>query len=271
MLYIVSTPIGNLQDITLRALDVLKRVDYILCEDTRHSSKLLTHFEISKPLVSFHLFNERERQDKVLEDLQQGKQIALISDAGTPLIADPGFTLIQECRAHNIPLTSVPGPVALIAALTVSGCSPLPFQFIGFLPKKENELKEFLSNALEYAGTTICYESPNRVHKTLSVLQQIDPDQKVVIARELTKHYETIISGTAAELATQTKELLGEVVLLFEARGNKENVSFSHDLIQKLVQDLVSQGHSVKDSVQHVSTTLKMSRNEVYKLAHLAL
>jgi 16S rRNA (cytidine1402-2'-O)-methyltransferase len=271
MLYIVSTPIGNLQDITLRALDQLKKVSYILCEDTRQSSKLLNHFEISRPLVSFHLFNEKERQDKIIQDLQDGQDIALISDAGTPLIADPGATLIERCRSLNIAVTALPGPTALITALTLSGFSTTRFQFIGFLPKKETEIEDILYELLDYPGTTICYESPNRVHKTLSIASTIDPDMKVVVARELTKRYETILAGTCQELLPHTKELLGEVVLLFEGTKKEKKCAFTQKLLQQLVQDLVTEGSSVKDAIAQISVQLNVPRKEVYKAAHLAV
>ena len=175
VLYLVSTPIGNLADFSFRAVETLKKCDYILCEDTRHSRFLLEHYGIQTPLKSFHKFNEAKALESVLSDLKEGKTLALISDAGTPLISDPGQELVLQCRAEGLAVSAIPGACAVIDALVLSGLPSTPFQFIGFLPKKEKELQSVLSQALFYAGTTIAYESPHRIEETLAAIAQIDP------------------------------------------------------------------------------------------------
>lgn len=218
MLYLVATPIGNLADITLRALDLLKSCDLILCEDTRHSKRLLSHYQISKPLRSYHQFNERESLERLIEELQSGKTIALISDAGSPAIADPGYLIVKRCREEKIPVFSLPGPSALIAALTISGLPSERFQFMGFLSKKESHLKELFIEMLHYPGTSICYETPHHIKKSLQLFAKIKPNKEIVILRELTKLHEEYLKGTTEELLchfTQTPPL-GEMVLLIE-------------------------------------------------------
>jgi 16S rRNA (cytidine1402-2'-O)-methyltransferase len=216
MLYLISTPIGNLADITLRALDLLKTCDYILCEDTRHSIKLLSHYEIRKPLRSYHKFNEKSRSEEIIKDLKEGMTIALISDAGTPGISDPGEILVRRCHEENIPVTSAPGPCAAIMALTLSGFSTRPFQLIGFLPRKKGELTRTFQGLLEYEGTSICYESPHRLTKALELLASLGSERKVAVIREMTKHFEECRRGSAKELAEHfsKKPPKGEIVLL---------------------------------------------------------
>lgn len=216
MLYVVSTPIGNLKDISFRALDVLKKCDYILCEDTRRSQILLNHYLIKKPLKSFHRFNERKKLDNILEDLASGKNVALISDAGTPAISDPGLQLISECRQKNIPRTMIPGACALIIALGLSGFSSTIFQFLGFVPKKEKEKSLIFKTALEYKGTSIFYETPHQIQNTLSHLQKLDHTRFLCIIREATKLHEESLFGEAGVLLEhfQSYPPRGEIVLL---------------------------------------------------------
>ncbi len=267
MLYLIATPIGNLQDISLRALDVLKRVDYILAEDTRHSLKLLTHYEIQKPLISYHQHNEAAKLDQVIQDLKAGKEIALISDAGTPLISDPGFVLVRECRAHNLAVTAIPGASSLLVAITLSGFEPTPFQFVGFLPKKPDEALEDL---LSYPGTSICYESPERIIDTLKKLASLDPECRVCIARELTKHFEEVLSGSPEELIARHKEkpFLGEIVLLIEGKKKEEtDVLFSKETLNMLVSD-VAASCSTKEAISKVAKQLNISKRTVYNAVH---
>lgn len=218
MLYIIATPIGNLKDITLRALESLQECDYILCEDTRHTAILLQHYKISKPLKSFHKHNEQYKEDAVIQDLQNGKKVALVSDAGTPGISDPGAKLIQRTIQEAIPLFTMPGPCAVIAALSSSGLNSERFQFIGFLPKKTGDLKQTLQEIRTYPGTTICYESPHRLIALLKAIAEILPNKNMVIARELTKKFEEIQRGVARDLlnAWQDREVKGEIVILIE-------------------------------------------------------
>ena len=189
MLTLVATPIGNLEDFSFRAIESLKNCDYILCEDTRHSSILLNKHNIHKPTKSYHQFNESKSEKQILNDLKNGKNICLISDAGTPAIADPGAELVLKCIENKIEITYIPGPCALIMALVCSGLNTSRFQFLGFLPKKNQALKSTLSEILIYPGTTIFYESPNRILNFLEILEKIDPERNVTIGRELTKKF----------------------------------------------------------------------------------
>lgn len=216
MLYIVSTPIGNLGDISLRAIEILRSVDWILCEDTRHSKPLLLHFSIDKPLRSFHQFNEREREEQVVSALQRGESIAVISDAGTPTLSDPGQLLVSRCHALGLPVSAIPGPCAAIQALVLSGFPSDRFQFVGFLPKKGGELRLALAEILHYSGTTICYESPQRLVATLEIILQMAPERLIGVARELTKQYEEFRQGSAKELLAHWKStpVRGEIALL---------------------------------------------------------
>lgn len=271
MLYLVSTPIGNLEDITFRAINCLKSCDYILCEDTRHSLKLLNHYDIQKPLVSFHLWNEASREDKIISDLQEGKHIALISDAGTPLLADPGEALVKKCREQGLPITALPGPCAVICALTLSGFKTAPFQFTGFLPRKESELLECLEELLEYPGTSICYESPQRIRKSLQVICSIDANRKVAIARELTKRFETITTGSVSTILAERQEedSLGEMVLLIEGQRKEKEPVFSKEFLRLCVEDYaMTHTCSTKEAIAFVSTQLNLSKKTVYSAIH---
>lgn len=271
MLYLISTPIGNLEDITFRAVSCLKECDYILCEDTRHSQKLLNHYDIQKPLTSFHLWNESSREEKILSDLQEGKKIALISDAGTPLLADPGEALVKKCRELNLPITALPGPCAVICALTLSGFQTAPFQFIGFLPKKETELLQCLEGLLEYPGTSICYESPQRIRKTVQIIAELDPQREIAIARELTKKFETVLFGPVSTVLEQEKlqPALGEIVLLIKGEQKEAKLVFSKELLQSCVQDIIqSHNYTTKEAISLVSSQLNISKKIVYSAVH---
>lgn len=270
MLYLIATPIGNLEDITLRALATLKECDYILAEDTRHSYTLLQHHGIDRPLVSFHQHNEKEREDKVLDDLRQGKKIALISDAGTPLISDPGFLLVKACRTHGLAVTALPGASSVLVALSLAGLEPTPFQFIGFLPRKRGELIERLEAILDYASTTIAYESAERLEETLKVLVELAPECTVAIARELTKKFEHIRQGTAQEVyALQKNEpARGEIVLLIHNKHEQESAAlFSKELLQSLVAD-AAKNCSTKEAITLVANQLKLPKRTVYNAVH---
>ncbi|MCB1149132.1 MAG: 16S rRNA (cytidine(1402)-2'-O)-methyltransferase [Chlamydiia bacterium] len=216
MLILVSTPIGNLQDITLRSLDVLRSCDLILCEDTRVSINLLKHFEIETPLQSFHKFNEAKTQEKVIEALKAGKKIALISDAGTPAINDPGLRLVQACLAEGIAVSASPGACSAIVALTLSGLETSKFQYLGFIPKKQGEKLRFLAETIDYSGTSILFESPERILDTLEMLSKLIPERPAALARELTKTYEEVRRKPVQELWESVRENppRGEMILM---------------------------------------------------------
>lgn len=220
MLYLIATPLGNLSDFSLRAIETLKSCDYVLCEDTRRSVILLKHYEIHKPLESYHKFNETEKLPKILQDLKQGKVVGLVSDGGSPAISDPGEMLIQACIKEKIPFTTIPGPTALIEALILSGLPLCPFQFLGFMPRKESEILGLLPFVLSYAGTSIFYESPERLQETLALLAKNHPEVRVAVARELTKTFEEVIRLPAKEAASYFLKHppRGEIVLLIEGK-----------------------------------------------------
>ncbi len=221
LLYLIATPIGNLADITLRALDTLRLCDYILCEDTRHSQRLLAHHQIQKPLKSYHQFNEKRRSDEVIADLKSGLNIALITDAGTPSISDPGEILVKRCLENGLPITSIPGACAAVVALTISGLATDQFQMLGFLPKKKSVLKRIIGECLAYRGTSICYESPYRVVHTLRIIEALDPARSIVLVRELTKIHEQRLQGTAPELIAHFGKNVprGEFVMLINGQA----------------------------------------------------
>lgn len=255
MLYLIATPIGNLQDITIRALEILKTCDYVLCEDTRHSQKLLSHYDLHKHKKSYHLHNEKQRIAEVLDDLKNGKAIALITDAGTPGISDPGQILVRACRQEGLPVQSIAGACAAILALTASGLETDRFQFMGFLPKKSGELQKTLQEALVYSGTSIFYESPQRILTTLKKIDELAPERIVAIARELTKTHEEHLSGTAKELLARwdTEDPRGEIVLMISGETEKDEQSWVH--------------LDPKEHVLFLEETYKMPRNEAIKLA----
>jgi 16S rRNA (cytidine1402-2'-O)-methyltransferase len=215
-LYLVATPIGNLEDITLRALRVLRECDVVAAEDTRRTGQLLKHFETSKPLLSYFQFNEAKRSEEIIERLRRGEKVALVTDAGSPGISDPGERVVKAAIAAGFRVEAVPGACALVAALTASGLPTDEFHFIGFLPHKSGQRRKQLEALKQFAGTLVLYESPYRIEKLLGELNEIFPERPVVLARELTKKFEEFLRGTPAELiaATAKRSLKGEFVVL---------------------------------------------------------
>ena len=215
-LYLVATPIGNLEDITLRALRVLRECDIVAAEDTRRSGQLLKHFEISRPLLSYFQFNEAKRSEEIIERLRRGEKVALVTDAGSPGISDPGERVVKAAIAAGLRVESVPGPSALVAAVTASGLPTEEFHFIGFLPHKSGQRHNKLESLKAFEGTLVLYESPYRVEKLLGELNEVFPERQIVLARELTKKFEEYLRGKPAELlqATQKRSLKGEFVVM---------------------------------------------------------
>lgn len=220
-LYIVSTPIGNLKDITLRTLEILKSVDYVLCEDTRVTGKLLNSYKIAQKMVSFNDFSEEAKTPNVIGDLLGGKTVALVSDAGTPLISDPGFKLVHECIHQGIAIESIPGPSSVTVALTLSGLSPDKFTFVGYLPKKDAKRKKFLEDLKKsreiVKSTIIVFESPFRLLKTLEDIKDVFGDIEIVVCRELTKLHEEVRREKVSEsvIHFSKNKTKGEFVILF--------------------------------------------------------
>lgn len=217
-LYLVATPIGNLEDMTLRALRVLRECDLVVAEDTRHSGQLLHHFEIRKPLLSCFQFNEARRSEHILERLRQGGRVAMVTDAGSPGISDPGERVVRAVLDAGFRVEPVPGPCALVAALTASGLPTNEFHFVGFLPHKSGQRRKELERLSGVPGTLVLYESPYRVARLLGELAEVFPARQVVLARELTKKFEEFLRGTPGELIEQSKvrALRGEFVVLIE-------------------------------------------------------
>ena len=262
MLYLVATPIGNLKDISLRALEVLKSVDEIACEDTRHSLTLLRAYEINKPLFSYHKFNERESGEKLIEKLKQGKNIALITDAGMPVVSDPGNILVKMLIENDLEYTIVPGACAFISALALSGLDASRFCFLGFLPQKTGERKEFLEKYKNLEATLIFYSAPHDVVKDVETLYSVFGDRNAVAVKEITKLHEKVERFNLKEgYPNQPK---GEYVLLVEG-GSKEDEN--KELSNKQLIDLyISQGLDKKDALKKVAKERNIPKSELYKL-----
>lgn len=264
MLFIIATPIGHLEDISRRALECLQSCDAILCEDTRRSSILLNRYEIQKKLISYHKFKEKEALNWILNDLEAGRNFALISDAGTPCINDPGQILVAACIEKKLPFTVIPGPCSLINALLLSGFDTTRFQFIGFLPRKPDLL---LKQSLCYPGTTIAFESPERLIDTLQVIETIDPIRRLAIAREMTKTFEECRRGSATELIAHftTHPPRGEIVLaIAEGKVPEEEIPIE-ELVQML-QEL--HGLPLKEAIKQAARMKNLPKSAVYRQIH---
>ncbi|BES72688.1 16S rRNA (cytidine(1402)-2'-O)-methyltransferase [Marinobacter nanhaiticus D15-8W] len=270
VLYIVATPIGNLGDISQRAADVLGGVDCIAAEDTRHSQRLLQALGIQKPLLALHEHNERERCGQVIDRLKSGESIALVSDAGTPLISDPGFVLVRAARAEGLRVTPVPGPSAIITALSAAGLPTHRFTFEGFLPTKRKARADALAALKKETRTLVFYEAPHRVRETMAEISAVmGGDREVVLARELTKTFETFYSGTASEvevlLGTDDYAERGEYVVMVagaQAETDEAAVVDADRLLEVLLAEL-----PVKVSAKMASEVTGLSRNELYQRA----
>jgi len=266
ILYIVPTPIGNLADMTHRAVEVLQKVSVIGAEDTRTSRILLGHYNISTPMVSYHKFNEWARLDEFLEKLQAGEDIAIISDAGTPGISDPSGILIKEVIEHNVEVITLPGATAFVPALVSSGLPAERFYFVGFLPEKHSDRRELLQNLENIQDTLIFYEAPHRLEETLKELLKNFDDRQICIAREVSKKFETYYRGALSHFVENFEEitLKGEFVLVLE--GAQER-TFLDEEIRKLIIEKFHQDKSVSRTARELAQECKLSKNRVYKLA----
>jgi 16S rRNA (cytidine1402-2'-O)-methyltransferase len=263
-IYLVATPIGNLADITLRALAVLSRADTVYCEDTRHSAKLLQHYAITAKTLPFHEHNEDRAISRVLAEAEGGKRVAIISDAGTPLLSDPGFRLVREAAARGISVTSVPGPSAVLTALTTSGLPTDAFFFAGFLPPKEAARRSRLAEIAQIPGSLVIFEAPHRVEEALADMADVLGNRAAVIARELTKLHETIARGTLRTLADQGagRSLKGEIVIVV---GPAEPQVVSDDAISVRLDEVLGE-MSLKDAAKTVASELGVPKSRVYAL-----
>ena len=266
-LYIVATPIGNLDDITLRAIKTLQEADLIAAEDTRHTLKLLNHLEISKPMISYHRHNEETKSDVLIEKLQEGQNIALVSDAGTPGICDPGEEVIKKCIELDINIVPIPGACAMINSLICSGIDTKEFTFLGFLPLNKKLRKKKLEEIEKANKTIIIYEAPHKLETTLKDLQKVlIQDRKVTLAREITKIHEEFIRGNIDEIIQKAENLKGEIVLIIE--GNKEveeENSLNNLTIEEHYKFYEKQGLSKKDIIKKVAKDRNMNKNVVYQ------
>jgi 16S rRNA (cytidine1402-2'-O)-methyltransferase len=273
-LYVVATPIGNLEDITLRALRVLREVDAIACEDTRQTVKLLSHFEIQKRMVSYHEHNEITQAPELVIELEQGAKVALVTDAGTPAISDPGHRLVNLCLRHGISVVPIPGPSAFVAALSASGMPSDEFSFIGFLPSRQSDRRKALRSIAAEPRTVVLYEAPHRLQDTLEDALEILGNRPAVIARELTKLYEEFLRGYLQDLVetTRKKPARGEITLLIgPADGNApqlagaENPANAIPLARRVEEIMKERGVDRKAALKQAARERGLTRREAYK------
>ncbi|MBK5240598.1 16S rRNA (cytidine(1402)-2'-O)-methyltransferase [Clostridium sp.] len=271
-LYLVPTPIGNLKDITLRALEVLQNVDLIAAEDTRQSLKLLNHFNIKKTLISYHMHNEQGKSENIINQVKEGKNIAIISDAGSPGISDPGSVIVAKCIEQNIEFVVLPGATAITTALVYSGMDTTKFIFRGFLPRENKERKPIIDDLLDRSETLIFYEAPHRLLNTLEFLYENVGNRKISMCRELTKLYEEIIRLTLEEAIEYYKKNSprGEYVLVIagkskEAIDKDEKAKWDMMTIQEHIQKYMDEGINKKDAMKKVAKDRHMPKSEIYK------
>ena len=272
ILYICGTPIGNLEDITLRALNILKKVKLIAAEDTRHTKKLLNYYQINTKVTSYYEYNKFKKAPYLVEKLKDGQEIALVSDAGMPGISDPGYVLINLALKNDIKIIPVPGVSALITALVVSGLPTDKFVFEGFLPRKTKERKKYFKSIENEERTIIFYETPHRLKKALKDMLDTWGDRKIIIARELTKKYEEIIRGKLSQVLNEinTKEIKGEITLVVQGgKRGKENDTINllkrECIMEEYLKKLKNQGYSNKDIIKITQEKLNIPKNIIYK------
>lgn len=264
-LYVVATPIGNLEDITLRAIKILKEVDLIAAEDTRHTLKLLNHLEISKPLISCHRHNEEGKSKEIIEKLKEGKNIAIVSDAGTPGISDPGEEIIKCAIENDIKVVPIPGACAMINALICSGLDTKNFYFIGFLPLNKKLRKEKLEEIYDSTKTIILYEAPHKLKNTLIDLKAVIGNRKIVLAREITKIHEEFMRKNIDELIEISDSLRGEFVIVIEGKKEEKRENELNDLtLQEHYKFYESQGFSKKEIIKKIAKDRNVNKNEIY-------
>ncbi len=271
-LYLCATPIGNLGDITFRVLDTLREADLIAAEDTRNSRKLLTHFDIRTPMTSYHEYNKVEKAEQILAWIKEGKNIALITDAGTPAISDPGEVLVERCLKEGVPVTSLPGCCACITALTLSGLSARRFCFEGFLPSDKKEKKQILEELREETRTIIMYEAPHHLKRTLAELYETLGERRITLCRELTKRFETVFPTTIRGAVSfyEENEPRGEYVLVIEGVSRKslkqeEEKKWAELSVEEHMQIYEEQGLERKEAMKKVAADRGISKREVYQ------
>lgn len=266
-LYLVPTPVGNLGDMTIRAIEVLKMVDIVFCEDTRVTKELLKHFEITKKMVSCHEYNESNMVEDAKKYLDEGKNIALVTDQGTPIISDPGYKVVSSLMQEGYDVVSLPGPTAFVPALTVSGLPPQPFLFYGFLNSKKGLREKELKNLQNYPYTMIFYEAPHRIEEMLQSLLEIFGNRRISISREISKIYEEIYQGTIEEIQSEIEGgIKGEIVVVVE--GNQKMMDFSTLTIEEHVNLYMEDGLLSKEAIKKVATERNLPKSVVYNEYH---
>lgn len=272
ILYLCGTPIGNLEDITLRALNILKEVNLIAAEDTRHTRKLLNHFQISTPVTSYYEHNKDKKAPYLIEKIKNGTKVALVSDAGMPGISDPGYLLVKLALQHQIKIVAIPGVSALITALAISGLPTNQFIFGGFLPRKSIERKNFLRQLINEDKTIIFYETPHRIIKALEDILKLWGDRKIALARELTKRYEEVKRGTISQILDILKkeEIKGEITLVIEGKTRvekkiEEEIASRNKIVVKFIQELKKEQYSSKEIIRLTQEKFNLPRNIIYR------
>ena len=265
-LYLISTPIGNLKDITYRAVETLKMMDYIYCEDTRVSVNLLRNYEINKPLKSYHEFNKNEKNYEILNDLKNGYNVGLISDAGTPIISDPGYELVNFIKENGFKVISIPGVTAFTTALTSSAMPVKPFLYYGFLNENHSKRVKELDDLKFYDCSIVIYESPHRIESTLKDIQSVFGNINISLCRELTKKFEEIINGKVDEVLSIVHEIKGEIVVIFK-KEKEENNLLELSIVEH-VNLYVQNNYKVNDAIKVVAKERNLSKQEVYKEYH---
>lgn len=264
-IYLVATPIGNLEDMTLRAIRILKEVDLIAAEDTRNTLKLLNHFEIKKPLISYHRHNEEIKVESLIEKLKNGENIAVVSDAGTPGISDPGEVIVKEAIENNIEVIPIPGACAAINALIASGLDTKEFVFMGFLPINKKLRREKIKEIENETKTLIIYEAPHKLKNTLEDLKDILQNRKVVLAREITKIHEEFIRGNIEEIISKADDLKGEMIILIEGTELKEKeIEVNKLSLDEHFEFYKNQGLDKKEIIKKIAKDRGVSKNEIY-------
>lgn len=265
-LYLVPTPIGNMEDITLRAIHILEKVEVIFCEDTRVTALLLNYLNIKKKLISSHLYNEEKNKEKLLSYLKNGFDVGLVSDRGTPIISDPGYVLARYTIENGYNVIGLPGPTALISALIMSGLPPMPFYFYGFLSNKGSKRRKELESLKDVEATLIFYESPHRIDKTLEDILEILGNRSISISREISKKYEEIYRGTVTEIQKQLLDIKGEFVIVLEP--GKSIKKYDNLTLTEHINLLIEMGNKKNDAIKEVSKLRNLKRSDVYKEFH---
>lgn len=273
MLYVVGTPIGNLDDISVRALRTLENADIIACEDTRNTQKLLNFFEIkNKKLLAYHEHNEENTSDKIIEFIKDGKVVALVSDAGMPCISDPGYVLVNKCISQDIQVATIPGPNAALTALVSSGIESYTYTFYGFLPRKNKELKTKLSEILLSKQTSILYESPHRIVNLVEKISEIAGERVISVSRELTKMFEEVVTDTAANVLEKfdngSLKVKGEFVVIISPNKEENQEEIDNSRLIEEVEELVEKGMKNSAAIKMVAEKYGINKREVYNLYH---